>query len=148
MLEGGELLSLTTHSSLLVGGDFNAHHPTLQSVSPTNQTGHHLAALLGDIPHAHLLNTGDATHVRGGRLDLTIVSSDLLPGATWGIHPTLTSDHYATLTTLPVAPPAPPAPMPRYGTSGERTGQRFKPRWRNGGLPTSPHRTFTSRRET
>ena len=113
-LVAGELLTLATHTSLLVGGDFNAHHPILQSVSPTNRTGRHLASLLEDVPDIHLLNSGEATHVHGGRLDLTLVSSDLTPGATWQVHPTLTSDHYATLTTLPVAPPAPPRPPSRW----------------------------------
>ena len=111
-LEAGELLALATQSSLLVAGDFNAHHPILHSVSPTNATGRHLAALLEDVPQVRLLNTGEATHVRGGKLDLTLVSSDLSPGASWQVHPTLTSDHYATLTTLTVVPPAPPlAPL-------------------------------------
>ncbi|XP_076044815.1 uncharacterized protein LOC143027414 [Oratosquilla oratoria] len=50
----------------------------------------------------------------GGRLDLTLASNDLAAGATWRVHPTLTSDHFATLTTLPVAPPAPPLPPPRW----------------------------------
>ncbi|KAG0721585.1 hypothetical protein GWK47_046198 [Chionoecetes opilio] len=49
-LEADELLSLATHSSVLVGGDFNAHHPMLQSVSPTNRAGRHLAAVLEEVP--------------------------------------------------------------------------------------------------
>ncbi|KAK3895846.1 hypothetical protein Pcinc_000461 [Petrolisthes cinctipes] len=77
----------------------------LQSPSPTNETGRHLAVLLEDIPHIRLLNTGEATHTRGGRLDLTLVSSDLAADAIWQVHPTLTSNHFATLTSLPVAPP-------------------------------------------
>ncbi|KAK3880111.1 hypothetical protein Pcinc_015379 [Petrolisthes cinctipes] len=86
----------------------------LQSPSPTNETGRHLAVLLEDIPHVSLLNTGEATHTRGGRLDLTLVSSDLAADAIWEVHPTLTSDHFATLTSLPVAPPVPPRPPPRW----------------------------------
>ncbi|KAG0723862.1 hypothetical protein GWK47_041812 [Chionoecetes opilio] len=100
--------------SLLVAGDFNAHHPILQSVSATNRTGRHLAVLLEEVPHIHLLNTGEPTHVRGGRLDLTLVSGDLAAGASWQVHPTLTSDHYATLTTLIASPPIPPRPLPRW----------------------------------
>ncbi|XP_076058576.1 uncharacterized protein LOC143035595 [Oratosquilla oratoria] len=65
-LEAGELLSLAAHTSLLVAGDLNAHHPMLQSPSPTNETGRHLAVLLEDIPHIRLFNTGEATHTRGG----------------------------------------------------------------------------------
>ena len=115
-LEAGELLTLAAHTSLLVGGDFNAHHPVLHSPSQANEAGRHLAVLLEDVPHVRLLNTGEATHTRGGRLDLTLVSGDLAAGATWRVHPTLTSDHFATLTTLPVAPPAPPRPPPRWNT--------------------------------
>ncbi|KAG0715522.1 hypothetical protein GWK47_011794 [Chionoecetes opilio] len=65
-LEAGELLTMALHTSLLVAGDFNAHHPILQSVSATNLTGRHLAVLLEEVPHIHLLNTGEPTHVRGG----------------------------------------------------------------------------------
>ena len=36
-----------------------------------------------------------ATHIKGGTLDLTLVSTDLYPNAHWKIHPTLTSDHFA-----------------------------------------------------
>lgn len=69
---------------------------------------------MDDVPHIDLLIRGEATHIRGGRLDLTFASSDLSPGATWQVHPTLTSDHFATLTTLSVAPPVPPLPQPRW----------------------------------
>ncbi|XP_076041976.1 uncharacterized protein LOC143025848 [Oratosquilla oratoria] len=64
----------------------------------------------GPPPHAGRLPTPGG----GGRLDLTLASSDLAAGATWQVHPTLTSDHFATLTTLPVAPPAPSLPPPRW----------------------------------
>ncbi|KAK3892275.1 hypothetical protein Pcinc_003896 [Petrolisthes cinctipes] len=86
----------------------------LQSPSPTNETGRHLAVLLEDIPHVRLLNTGEATYTQGGRLDLTLVSSDLAADAIWQVHPTLTSDHFTTLTSLPVAPPVLPRPPPRW----------------------------------
>ena len=61
-LDARELLTLTSHTSLLVGGNFNAHHPRLKSVLPTNTTGRHLSTLLEGIPHIKLLNTGEATH--------------------------------------------------------------------------------------
>ena len=38
-LVAGELLSLVTHNNVLVGEDFNARHPVLQSASSTNPTG-------------------------------------------------------------------------------------------------------------
>lgn len=62
-LMAGKLPTLASHTSLLVGGDFNADHPILQSLSPTNKAGRHLGALLDDIPDIHLLNTGEATHL-------------------------------------------------------------------------------------
>ncbi|XP_050704464.1 uncharacterized protein LOC126989887 [Eriocheir sinensis] len=91
-LEAGELLGLAAHSIRL----------------PTNAAGRHLAVLLEDSPHVRLLNTGEATHVLGGRLDLTFVSRDLTPGARWQVYPTLTSDHYGITITTPAPPPPPP----------------------------------------
>lgn len=84
----------------------------LQSVFPPNPTGRYLAALLEYIPHIYPFNTGEATDIHGGQLDLTLVSRDLSPGATWQVPPTLTSDHYVTLTTLTVAQPAFPLEGP------------------------------------
>ncbi|KAG0728322.1 hypothetical protein GWK47_032731 [Chionoecetes opilio] len=62
----GSCSNLASHASLLVAGDFNAHPPILQSVSATNLTGSSLAVLLEEVPHFHLLNTGEPTHVRRG----------------------------------------------------------------------------------
>ena len=148
-LEAGELVTLASQVSLLVAGDFNAHHPVLLSPSPANATGRHLAALLEDVPHIHLLNTGEATHTRGGRLDLTLVSSDLRAGATWQVQYT----PHSPATTSPPSPPSQlhrqlrPAPL-RAGTSGERTGTASKPPSLNGGPPTSRPLICTSRRGT
>ncbi|XP_050714974.1 uncharacterized protein LOC126997803 [Eriocheir sinensis] len=99
---------------MLVAGDFNAHHPILQSVSRPNPAGRHLAAVLEDLPEVVLLNNGEDTHVRGGRLDLTLVSRALATGSSWRVHPTLTSDHYALSTTLRVRLPPLPLPHPRW----------------------------------
>ncbi|KAG0727539.1 hypothetical protein GWK47_034479 [Chionoecetes opilio] len=150
-LEAGELLTMASHTSLLVAGDLNAHHPILQSLghmqeifstrcvaarplSATNPTGRHLAVLLEEVPYIRLLNTGEPTHVREGRLDLTLVSGDLAAGTSWQVHPTLTSDHYATLTTVTVAPPerdltaaiqrAADAAIPKSSP-----GRRHRPNW-------------------
>ncbi|XP_076030419.1 uncharacterized protein LOC143018719 [Oratosquilla oratoria] len=68
----------------------------------------------GHSPYPPPQHRGGYPHRGGGRLDLTLASSDLSAGATWQLHPTLTSDHFATLTTLPVAPPAHPLPPPRW----------------------------------
>ncbi|KAG0727772.1 hypothetical protein GWK47_033940 [Chionoecetes opilio] len=94
-LEAGELLTMASQTSLLLAGDFNAHHPILQSVSATNLRGRHLAVLLEEVSHIHLLNTGEPTHVRRGAT-----------GPHLGV-----GDHYATLT---AAPPIPPRPPPRW----------------------------------
>lgn len=58
----------------------------------------------------------EATHVHGGTLDLTIVSTDLFcPNIQWSLHPTLTSDHFAINITLNhVAPGYPILPPPRW----------------------------------
>ena len=146
-LDSRELLTLASHTSLLVGGDFNAHHPRLHSVLPTNTTGRHLSTLLEEIPHIKLLNTREATHTRGGRLDLTLVSGDLTAGATWQVHPTLTSVNYATLTTLTVTQLVPPR-HPHGGTPGGRIGSSSKPSLTSGGALTSHQVICISRRTT
>lgn len=122
-LEAGEVLSLATHVNILVAGDFNAHHPILQSVSRPNPAGRHLAAVLEDLPEVVLLNNGEATHVRGGRLDLTLVSRALATGSSWRVHPTLTSDHYALSTTLRVGLPPLLLPQPRWDVKKSGLGQ-------------------------
>ncbi|XP_076045791.1 uncharacterized protein LOC143028033 [Oratosquilla oratoria] len=113
-LEVDEVLSLATHNNIIVDGDFNAHHPKLHSSSPTNPTGRQLATTLEEVQDISLLNTGEPTHVRRGRLDLTVVSTNLVSGNSWWVHPTLTSDHYAVITTLRAALPLPPLPPPRW----------------------------------
>lgn len=81
-LEANGLLSLACHSNVVLAGDFNAHQPLLQSVSPTNPADSHLATVLEEVPDVVLLNSGKPTHVRGGRLDLTMMSQVLAHGAT------------------------------------------------------------------
>ncbi|XP_068225651.1 uncharacterized protein [Palaemon carinicauda] len=96
----------------LFAGDFNAHHPFLQSTSPTNITGNHLHSLLEDFPGVKLLNNVDIpTHIAGGRLDLTFVSSNLCNNSSWDLHPLLTSDHYGIIFSLWLEKlPDPPPP--------------------------------------
>lgn len=77
-LEASEVLSLPTRGNVLVAGDFNANHPALLSVSAVKQAGRHLAAALDELPDGVLLNSGEPTYVRGGRLDLTLVSRGMV----------------------------------------------------------------------
>ena len=116
LLEIGELLTTARHENLLVAGDFNAHHPILKSVSRTNPTGIHLANILEEEPGVRLLNNGDATHRDGGRLDLTLTSEEMTAGASWWVHPTLTSDHFGIVTTLRLELPPSPVLPPRWDT--------------------------------
>ena len=54
-------------------------------------------------------------HIRGGRLDLSFISLPLRHLATWNVHLTLTTDHFAVPLQLqtPQFPPMPPSP-PRW----------------------------------
>ena len=111
-LDLGELLPHAANHLCIVAGDFNAHHHLLCSLSNTNDAGNHIAQLLEDLPTVKLLNNGEPTHDRGGRLDLTFTSEVLAHGANWTTHSTLTSDHFAiqieiqtTLLTIPLPPP-------------------------------------------
>ena len=99
-LQLGQLFALAGNHPTLICGDFNAHHPILSSPSPTNEAGEHLCYILEEIPEIALLNNGQPTHMRGGRLDLTFLSTNLRPHATWQVHPTLMSDHFATNTKI------------------------------------------------
>ncbi|MPC29078.1 hypothetical protein E2C01_022295 [Portunus trituberculatus] len=70
------------------------------------------------------------------------------PGTAWQVHHTLTSDHFATLTTLPVAPPAPPRPRHLRWNIRRANWASFKLPSPSGGPPTSRLRICTSRRGT
>ena len=106
-----ELLTMASETSLIVAGDFNAHHETLGSRSPANEAGRHLTSLLDELEGIRLLNTGEPTHMLGNPLDLTLVSAPLAEEAAWSVHPTLTSDHFATVTKLAIPlPRLPPVP--------------------------------------
>jgi len=114
-LDISELFASAEDNLMLIGGDFNAHHPILNSPRATNADGHHLASTLDESPFIGLLNTGEATHTQGGRLDLTLVSSSLLTNSSWGIHEELTSDHFAILTSLGISKITKPPPrLPRW----------------------------------
>ena len=119
-----ELLSVASQEPTFIGGDFNAHHE-LWGSHRRNRAGRLLAATLEDTPRVALLNTGEPTHVAGGILDLSLVTSPLAVDATWSLHPDLASDHFATVIRLPVSPPAPPPRPPRWNLKRADWG-RFK----------------------
>ncbi|KAG7165507.1 RNA-directed DNA polymerase from mobile element jockey-like 37, partial [Homarus americanus] len=102
---------------VLVAGDFNAHHSMINSTTRMNLDGRHLVELLTDVPEITLINTGEPTHILGGTLDLTFIFTELVPVAQWEVDDELTSDHFATTTTLRIELlPPPPRPPPRWNT--------------------------------
>lgn len=110
-----ELLAHTSEQPTLIGGDFNAHHPILNSSSSTCENGEHIALMLEEFEEVTLLNNGRPTHIRGGRLDLTLITKPLRQFTQWEIHPTTMSDYFALSirVQLPQLPPIPPPP-PRW----------------------------------
>ncbi|KAG7156895.1 putative pol-like 35 [Homarus americanus] len=87
-LEAGELLTQATQKLVLIAGDFNAHHRTINPTTTMNQD-----------------------------VDLTFTSTELIPVAQWEVDDELTSDHFATTTTLRMELlPPPPGPPPRWNT--------------------------------
>ncbi|KAK3883968.1 hypothetical protein Pcinc_011731 [Petrolisthes cinctipes] len=111
-LDVSELLPLAATETALIGGDFNCHHRDLHSSAPNNRDGRHLVGVLESTSGGSLLNTGEPTHICGGRLDLTFVSSTLRCNSKWNTHPTITSDHFAIFCQLDVTPLPPPPPNP------------------------------------
>ena len=112
-----DLLAHAAETPTFIGGNFNCHHPLLKTGDTTNTDGRHLARVLYEHPDVRLLNNGQVTHLRGGVLDLSLISATLAPLASWSLHPNLTSDHFAVRCALDVATlPAPPPPPPRFLT--------------------------------
>jgi len=104
-LELDELFGLAANEPTIILGDFNAHHPDWNDTSTPSahridDTGRHIKLLLDSFPDVSLLNARQATHTKGGVLDLVFLSTFLLFTADWIIHPFLTSDHLATITNL------------------------------------------------
>ncbi|KAG7171997.1 RNA-directed DNA polymerase from mobile element jockey-like 24 [Homarus americanus] len=114
-LEADALLTQATQELVLIAGDFNAHHPTINPTTTLNQNGHYLMELLTDFPEITLINTGEPTHILGGTLDLTFISTEFVPVAQWEVDDELTSDHFAKTTPLrmELLPPL-PRPPPRW----------------------------------
>ncbi|KAG7175913.1 RNA-directed DNA polymerase from mobile element jockey-like 47 [Homarus americanus] len=83
-LEAGELLTQATQELVLIAGDFNVHHSTINPTTRMNLDGRHLVELLTHVPEITLINTGEPTRILGGTLDLTFISTELVPVAQWG----------------------------------------------------------------
>lgn len=111
----GELFAEASREIILIGGDFNANHPDFNPRQRADAAGTHLASTLDGAPELSLLNSTEPTHIHGGVLDLTFVTTDLLPSTTWQLHPTLSSDHFATITSINrITLPRLPLPPPRW----------------------------------
>ncbi|XP_068203623.1 uncharacterized protein [Palaemon carinicauda] len=98
----------------------------LNSISATNQTGRHLHPLLQEYPDVTLLNNApEATHLKGGRLDLTFLSSTIQRGSKWQLHPVLASDHLAIKVKLEWKKYPPPPPPPKRWNSEFVNWEKF-----------------------
>ena len=84
-LELTQLFGLASTENTIILGDFNAHHPILSSPSVTNEAGRHIAQSLDDFLDIALLNNGQPTHILGGRLDLSFITTALRQIAQWDI---------------------------------------------------------------
>lgn len=105
-----------------LGGDFNALHDVrndLTSTTVNNSCRRGLHIQLNNFPGVTFLNTHihTHTHLSGGLLDLTCLSSNLLPFKDWTLHPVLTSDHFATSTSLQLPPLTLAPSCPRWNFS-------------------------------
>ena len=121
-----ELFDFAGTHTTIIGGDFNAHHPILESPKNTNDDGLHIHELLNTNPHIKLLNTREPTHKRGGSLDQTFTSSTLHNIAEWKVHDTLISDHFATLTNINVPQLPPPHPYSKRWNQNKADWGIFK----------------------
>ena len=111
-----QLFNFATNQPTLIMGDFNAHHQILNSIRNSNEEGEHIAHLLENTTDITLLNNGQPTHLRGGRLDLAFLNTHLKTHTTWRIdNTTCQSDHFAIniKIDMPQLPPIPPPP-PRW----------------------------------
>lgn len=72
-------------------------------------------SLLEQMPELMLITELEATHMHGGTLDLTIISTGLYADIKWSLHPTLRRDHFAINITLnDAAPEYPTLPPPKW----------------------------------
>ena len=115
-LDMSEVCASAEQDLVIIGGDFNAHHPIIAPTRRSDAAGRHIASVLESCPEIALLNDPEPTHVRGGVLDLTFATATLGERIRWSVDDTVTSDHYGVVYTISNAGPAP--------------ALQHKPRWK------------------
>ena len=114
-LDISEVCASAAHDRVIIGGDFNAHHPAFSVSRKFNPAGYNVAAVLEACPEIALLNTKEPTHVGGGVLDLTFATATLSERIRWSIDETITSDHFGvSITLLDAGPVSLPQHNPRW----------------------------------
>ena len=121
-----QLMSEAANRKVFIGRGFNAHHHQLESLGPCNKVGIHIIQTLDEMPGVRLLNNGGPTHRDGGRLDLSFITEELHGVATWKVHPTLTSDHFAVQTSLTLSKMPPLHRCQKDGTTQKADRPKFK----------------------
>ncbi len=113
-LTPGPLLEVAQQQRSIVGGDFNLHNELWGSCMDNRRchAGELLAQALENSTMV-LLNTGEATHKEGGRLDLTMVTADLAPHADWRVDTSMVTDHFAVKVNLSAEKVGPQRRPPR-----------------------------------
>lgn len=128
ILELDELFSIAENSPILLGGDFNAHHPLFND--PTSYRpllkdppGIHIEHHLSNSLHIQILNKTKATHIRGGVLDLTFTNDYLASNANSSFHEHLNSDHSALIITIEIPRMNSPPYQPKWNTHKANWGR-------------------------
>ncbi len=126
------LLNNIQQKRALLSGDLNLHHPLWGSTQTQGRCGAS-NALADTLEESNMvvLNTGEPTHINGGRLDLTIVTTDIAAKSAWTVSDQIASDHYATCTTINLAKIDPPPHTPRrcYHKADWKSFQRHLEEW-------------------
>nr|XP_027223264.1 uncharacterized protein LOC113815373 [Penaeus vannamei] len=120
--------SIAENSPILLGGDFNAHHPLFND--PTSYRpllkdppGIHIEHHLSNSLHIQILNKTKATHIRGGVLDLTFTNDYLASNANSSFHEHLNSDHSALIITIEIPRMNSPPYQPKWNTHKANWGR-------------------------
>ena len=90
-----DLPDIIFHEECLIVGDLNARHKDLGTSGTQNHNGIVLNNLLNSLENSRVLGTGEATHIRGGRLDYAIIFNMFDVESELDVVNTLVSDHFA-----------------------------------------------------